>query len=380
MLDFIGTLFLGMFGFHKFKSGKIGMGILYLFTYGLCGIGWLIDVIKAFKKMISEEKGEIVIVKREDVEIYNLTDTTMPSSYVVFDLETTGLDPKVNEIIEIGAIRYKDGVEIERFHSYIKPNVSIPRFITELTGITNNMVRTAPRINEALIKFINFIGNDTLVAHNALFDLKFVSIFCKAYNLSFTNKKIDTLQLARVCVNTENHKLETIKKYFGINVSSHNALDDCVVTHTLYEFCKQKGAVPKLSSRDKQILIKEEYLKPIKYDEIDDDIWWCYIDSRNGMCDAIGSWDNFEKVEKKLSELCTYNGGKLYKSRAKGARYAILFSPFKRSASYISELQEKGYKVVSFESVLKYLGITDMWDIDNLERFIEEHRRSILNE
>lgn len=138
--------------------------------------------------------------------------------------------------------------------------------------------------------------------------------------------------------------------------------------------------VPKLSSRDRQILIKEEYSKPVKYDEIDDDIWWCYIDSRNGMCDAIGSWDSFEKVEKKISELCTYNGGKLYKSRAKGARYAILFTPFKRRASYISELQEKGYKVVSFESVLKYLGITEMWDVENLERFIEAHRRSILNE
>ena len=97
-----------------------------------------------------------------------------PNEYIVFDIETTGLDASYDEIIEIGALKIKNNEIVDKFTSLIKPKYPIDEFITELTGITNEMVKDAPLINEVLPRFIDFIGDEILVGHNINFDINFV--------------------------------------------------------------------------------------------------------------------------------------------------------------------------------------------------------------
>ena len=164
----------------------------------------------------------------------------VPDTYVVFDLETTGLSPENGEIIEIGAIRMKNGLQYSRFHSYVKPVCGIPLRITALTGITPSDVKDAPGIETALPRFAEFVGSDTLIAHNAPFDCRFVRAYGAATGVELHNTVIDSLRLARKFVPIQKHKLEILKDYFGITVASHNALDDCHVTAHLVEFCRKR--------------------------------------------------------------------------------------------------------------------------------------------
>jgi len=97
-----------------------------------------------------------------------------PSGYVALDIETTGLDPSVDEIIELAAIRVRDGVRADTFASLVKPRNTISGFITELTGITNDMVSGAPRVESILPQFCEFIGGDVVVGHNVNFDINFI--------------------------------------------------------------------------------------------------------------------------------------------------------------------------------------------------------------
>ncbi len=169
-----------------------------------------------------------------------------PSSFVVFDLETTGLSSTNNEIIEIGAIRFIDDEPREQFHTYIRPKRKITPKITDITGITNEMVKDAPSIEEVLPYFIDFIKGDVLIAHNSSFDMGFIlhNLFINNYK-KIKNKTIDTLQLSRRRVREldsdnvprrlVNYKLVTLKEHFGLNeVGSHNALDDCKVCAYVY--------------------------------------------------------------------------------------------------------------------------------------------------
>ncbi len=176
-----------------------------------------------------------------------------PSCFVVFDLETTGLSSSNNEIIEIGAYRYESDIPVEHFHSYVKPKGKISDKIRAITGITNEMVENAPTIAEVLPKFIEFIGEDTLIAHNASFDMSF--ILQNLYDLGYKkikNKVIDTLKLSRQKireydfekdrdVKLDSYKLEDLKYGFGFyELDSHNALDDCKVCAFIYQKIKEE--------------------------------------------------------------------------------------------------------------------------------------------
>lgn len=161
--------------------------------------------------------------------------------YTVIDFETTGLDPKIDEIIEIGAIRVRNGEIEEKFTSLVKPKKKLTPQITALTGITNDMLKNAPKIKQIFPEFIKFIGNDVLVAHNAPFDISFLEkyIFGK-----LQNNYIDTLELSRL-KNSDiySHKLSHLAKYYNISKSQdHRALSDCHITYKLYERIKNRKA------------------------------------------------------------------------------------------------------------------------------------------
>ena len=165
--------------------------------------------------------------------------------YVVFDLETTGFDPKTSKIIEIGALKYKNNELIEEFSVLINPKCSIPDVITAITGIDDELVSNAIFIEEALPKFIAFIEDLPLVAHNSSFDLSFIEENINNLHLPMiTNKNIDTVYLARKYIKgVFNHKLETLKNYFHLTYSSHRSIEDCLTTNHVYQYCKNKATV-----------------------------------------------------------------------------------------------------------------------------------------
>lgn len=163
-------------------------------------------------------------------------------NYVVIDFETTGLKPETNEIIQIGAIKYENDIEVERFSEYIKPTRSeISDFITNITGISNAQVSNSPTFSEIYPDLLKFISGYTLIAHNAPFDMKFL-LFQLAENTDDIPKfrAFDTLPPSKRKLGfLRDRKLETIKQFLNIEVKSHNALDDCVTTAALYQYLKK---------------------------------------------------------------------------------------------------------------------------------------------
>ena len=160
------------------------------------------------------------------------------SSYVVIDLETTGFSPEYNDIIELGALRVRDGKEVDSFSRLVRPFKPIPPKITALTGITEEMTRMdGCDLAEALRSFAQFIGEDALVAHNAGFDLSFLNAACRRIGLpALTNRVLDTLPLSRRLLgDVDSHKLGDLADYFGFRVSEgHRVLLDCRMTQMLY--------------------------------------------------------------------------------------------------------------------------------------------------
>ncbi|MFZ3172818.1 MAG: PolC-type DNA polymerase III [Carboxydocellales bacterium] len=157
--------------------------------------------------------------------------------YVVFDLETTGLSSVNHEIIEVGAVKLIKGEISERFSSFVKPLRPIPSEIVELTGITQNMVQDAPPIEEVLRKFLDFIGDKVLVAHNAAFDTGFLRTkLTQHLQLNLENTTLDTLGLARgLMPHLKNHRLKTLVQELGVSLNNHHrAVDDAEATTKIF--------------------------------------------------------------------------------------------------------------------------------------------------
>jgi exonuclease, DNA polymerase III, epsilon subunit family len=147
-------------------------------------------------------------------------DQLLNKTYVVFDLETTGLDPKDgNSIIEIGAVRVKDNQIIDRFDELINPNITLSDEITRITNITNEMLVGKPTEEVIIKKFIEWIKDDILVAHNANFDLSFIKMAYLKYNLGkFNFDVIDTLGISRFLEPYERyHNLTVLMNRYKIN-------------------------------------------------------------------------------------------------------------------------------------------------------------------
>ena len=193
--------------------------------------------------LASEKVGQPVIY---GIEAYFVNDTsgalfgeysgTFQDELVVFDIETTGLSAANNRITEIGAVRVKDGQVLETFNMLVNPECPIPEEIVKLTGITDEMVRDQPTIEEVLPKFFEFTGNRLLIAHNADFDTGFIRYSAKRLGLPFDNPYFDTLALSRF-LNPElkNHKLDTLANYFGLgDFNHHRASDDAEMLAMIY--------------------------------------------------------------------------------------------------------------------------------------------------
>jgi len=154
---------------------------------------------------------------------------------IACDIETSGLSPSRDEIIEIGAVRFSGFKVIDRFSSLLKPSGRISSEISALTGISNIELEGAPERVETLRRFRQWIGNDTLIFHNAPFDTSFIDAeFRKYTGGALVNNVIDTLPISRSALPSQSHKLEHLKDHFGITADAHRALPDAETARKLY--------------------------------------------------------------------------------------------------------------------------------------------------
>ncbi|WNQ13770.1 PolC-type DNA polymerase III [Paenibacillus aurantius] len=164
------------------------------------------------------------------------------STYVVFDIETTGLSVVNNKIIEIAGVKIENEKVIDRFATFINPHESIPYNISQLTNITDDMVKGAPELEEQLPKFVEFVGDAILVAHNARFDMGFIQANLKRLGHPvLPNPVLDTLEMARFLYpSLKNHRLNTLSAKFKVSLENHHrAIDDAeALGNVLYHMIK----------------------------------------------------------------------------------------------------------------------------------------------
>ena len=159
----------------------------------------------------------------------------MLKDYVALDLETTGLNPKTDRILEIGAARIRDGKVSETFETFVNPHMGIGEHVRALTGICRSQVDEAPDLEVILKPLREFLGTDVLLGHRILFDYSFLKIAYVNAGLPFEKAGMDTLKLARMCLpDLPSRKLPDLCSYYGIDTVSHRALSDSLAAYELY--------------------------------------------------------------------------------------------------------------------------------------------------
>lgn len=165
-----------------------------------------------------------------------------PDEYVMIDTETTGFSVEYDSMIEIGALKIRNGIVVDKFESLISYEGKIPEFITELTGITNEMLEDAPPSDEVVKSFLDFLGNNMIVGYNVKFDINFIQEELKHYfNYDLTNDYIDCMRIARKLFPDEkHHRLKDMRRILGIEVTKeHRASHDCIATKEVFEKLKE---------------------------------------------------------------------------------------------------------------------------------------------
>lgn len=164
------------------------------------------------------------------------TDGTLDDDFVVFDIETTGFSPVNNRIIEIGAVKVSGGEIVDRFSTFVNPNVPIPFEIEKLTGIRDDMVINSPVIEEVLPEFLHFCENCVLVAHNAGFDTGFIHENCNRLGYPWNYTYVDTMNLSRTLLTGQSkYTLDAVAKTLGVSLENHHrAVDDAECTAHIF--------------------------------------------------------------------------------------------------------------------------------------------------
>ncbi len=162
--------------------------------------------------------------------------------FIVLDIETTGINPMYHKITEIGAIKIEKETIVETFNHLINPMADIPKNITQLTGITNEMVKDKPTIEWVLPRFISFTEEYPILGHNIHFDYSFIKTHAVAQNLSFEKKALDTLKIARATLKElPSRSLGKLCDHYHIsNSNAHRAYNDAYVTYQVYHCLKEQ--------------------------------------------------------------------------------------------------------------------------------------------
>lgn len=174
--------------------------------------------------------------------------SNMIQDFTVLDIETTGLDPKTDKIIEVAAVKVREGRMVKEYQSLVSPGRRLEERITNLTGITDDMLKDAPMPEQVIRELLEFIGEDVLLGHSILFDYSFVKRaavdlrMVKGENYDFEKMQgLDTLKLARKYLpELESRSLPFLCKHFGIPQQAHRAMEDAKATAVLYRVLAEK--------------------------------------------------------------------------------------------------------------------------------------------
>lgn len=160
----------------------------------------------------------------------------MINNYVSLDLETSGLNPKIDKIIEIGAVKVVEGEVAGTYVTFVNPGIKLEEKTTKITGITDKDLESAPTIEKVIFELSEFIGDFPLLGHSVLFDYSFVKKAAVNQKMTFEKKGIDTLRIARKFLpNLESRNLGFLCRYYKIPMKEHRALEDAKATHCLYQ-------------------------------------------------------------------------------------------------------------------------------------------------
>ena len=184
-------------------------------------------------KRFNVTKENKLILSREGVQFKDLFQAT----YIAFDLETTGVHTKKDKITELGAIKIRNGCIIDTFETLVNPGRYIPYDVSHLTGIVSEMVENSPTMKEVLPKFLDFIEDNTLIAHNAAFDVRFINSALKEGGyFSMRNDVICTCKLGRhILPELNKHSLRKLARHFGIiNIQPHRAGSDAATCAKIF--------------------------------------------------------------------------------------------------------------------------------------------------
>ena len=193
------------------------------------------DAMKAADKINKDEEKIKIIYGVEAYFMDDLVesvkgdaDTGFDGTFICFDIETTGLSAARDKITEIGAVKVENGVITDTFSTFANPEMPIPQKITQLTGITDDMVKDAPSQSDAVGAFLEFAGDNVLVAHNAPFDTSFIAKACEDMGREYNYTSIDTVAISRaILTDIKNCKLDTVAKFLRLGgFKHHRATDD----------------------------------------------------------------------------------------------------------------------------------------------------------
>ncbi|MGN0417732.1 3'-5' exonuclease [Anaerostipes faecalis] len=185
--------------------------------------------------------------------------------YVAFDLETTGLSPEKDQMIEIGAVKIRDSRIIGKYNCILYPEVSVSDFIIQLTGISREMLAKGISLKEGVEGFLEFSEGFPVLGHNLMFDYSFMKIAAKSFSRSFERDGVDTLAVARKLLKQlKNKKLETLcEHYHYVNEAAHRAYDDALATAVVFEQMKKEFPKEKEVFNPKQLQYRVKKERPI---------------------------------------------------------------------------------------------------------------------
>lgn len=232
-------------------------------------------------------------VKTTRIEIDINTIESIKKKYIAFDVETTGLNPKTDRIIELGAVLFENGKIIKKFESLVNPEITIPIQATYVNNITNDMIKSAPKEQEVYFKFVEFLGDalkneTTICAHNAKFDLDFLSETLMRLGYNANVEYIDTLNYSRKLIKgISNYKQNTVANYFSImNEQEHRAISDAETCGKIFWNL--------LNLKDKELEETSQYVEKIK--PSDEELQVCaYIQNMIIKNDGDSEWLRFSK-------------------------------------------------------------------------------------
>lgn len=208
----------------------------------------------------------------------------MLNTFVAIDIETTGLCPEQDKIIEIGALKIVDGRVADEFSDLINPKIPISDRISSLTGITDELLINAPKVDEVLYDFLKFAGNLPVLGHNIIFDYSFLKVNYKNLGISYERDGLDTLKLSRsLHSELESKSLSNMCKFYGIhNEHAHRAFDDAKAAYELYyklknnfeqkvpEYFIEEPLIYRLKKREPITIKQKNYLNDlVKYHKIE---------------------------------------------------------------------------------------------------------------